>query len=398
LAYLKAGLASLVAVLCAAAITTPADAQLFRSKKKKPPVAAAPAPPPALTPSVRNGVELWRKRDWAGAVTMWQPFANAGDPDAMFNIGQAHKLGRAVPRDAAVAREWYRKAALKGHRPAQANLGILLFQNGEKSEAMTWLKQAADADEMRAQYVYGIANWNGDSVPRSLTLAYAYLARAAAQGLPEATTALDKLTQVIAPVERANGWAIATSLGGGRGIPAALAALDPRRSAMGQGAQAQAPVPQTPSVSPATIPAARQVAAPKPAPPPAAKPAPAPPVATAQATGSPAMALQSSGRLPAAKPAAAATLAEIAPPPQKPRATPAWRVQLGAFSQRSLAEAAWADMKKRKTDAVAGAKPFFEPSGSVTRLQLGPYSSQQAARDACDRMSTTGLACFVING
>ena len=55
-------------------------------------------------------------------------------------------------------------------------------------------------------------------------------------------------------------------------------------------------------------------------------------------------------------------------------------------------------MKKRKTDAVAGAKPFFEPSGSVTRLQLGPYSSQQAARDACDRMSTTGLACFVING
>ncbi|MEY2883976.1 MAG: hypothetical protein RL490_1700, partial [Pseudomonadota bacterium] len=198
-------------------LATPAVAA---RKKPAPAVVAPPAPPP---PSVRQGVELWRAGDWAGAVAMWQPFADAGDPDAMFNVGQAHKLGRSVPRDVLVARDWYRKAAMKGHLPAQANLGILLFQAGEKAEAVRWLKSAADRNEMRAQYVLGVAHWNGDGVPRSLVLAYAYLARASAQGLAEATNALNNLTATIPPQDRANGWAVALSLAAGTGIPAAYA-------------------------------------------------------------------------------------------------------------------------------------------------------------------------------
>jgi uncharacterized protein len=182
------------------------------------PAPAAPSPPPL---SVRAGVDLWRAGDWAGAVANWQPFAAAGDADAMFNMGQAYKLGRSVPLDKAIARDWYRKAAAKGHLPAQANLGILLFQAGEKTEAAQWLKSAADRGEMRAQYVLGVAHWNGDGVPRSLPLAYAYLARSSAQGLTEATGALNNLTRTISPVERANGWAIATSLSAGKGIPPA---------------------------------------------------------------------------------------------------------------------------------------------------------------------------------
>ena len=114
-----------------------------RKKKRRPvrrsPAAAAPAratPPP---PSVRQGVELWRAGKWDAAVTMWQPFAEKGDPDAMFNLGQAYKLGRGVTLDKTIARDWYRRAAVKGHLPAQANLGILMFQATEKDEAVRWL-------------------------------------------------------------------------------------------------------------------------------------------------------------------------------------------------------------------------------------------------------------------
>ncbi|WP_156257262.1 tetratricopeptide repeat protein, partial [Sandarakinorhabdus oryzae] len=184
------------------------------------PVAAAPVratPPP---PSVRQGVELWRAGKWDDAVSMWQPFAENGDADAMFNMGQAYKLGRGVAMDKAIARDWYRRAAVKGHLPAQANLGILQFQAAEKAEAVRWLKAAADKGEMRAQYVLGIVHWNGDGASKSLPLAYAYLVRAAAQGLPEATKALNELSQVIQPIDRANGWQIATSLANGSGIPA----------------------------------------------------------------------------------------------------------------------------------------------------------------------------------
>ena len=48
---------------------------------------------------------------------------------------------------------------------------------------------------MRAQYVLGIVHWNGDGAAKSLPLAYAYLVRAAAQGLPEATKALNENRQ-----------------------------------------------------------------------------------------------------------------------------------------------------------------------------------------------------------
>ncbi|WP_164158312.1 tetratricopeptide repeat protein, partial [Sandarakinorhabdus rubra] len=178
---------------------------------------ATPTPPPA---SVRQGVEYWRAGKWDEAVKMWQPFAEQGDADAMFNMGQAWKLGRGVALDKANAQDWYRRAAVKGHLPAQANLGILLFQAGDKAEGVRWLKSAADKGEMRAQYVLGIVHWNGDGAAKSMPLAYAYLVRAAAQGLPEATRALNELSQAIQPLDRANGWQIATALAGNSGVPA----------------------------------------------------------------------------------------------------------------------------------------------------------------------------------
>jgi hypothetical protein len=455
------------------------------AKKKPKPAAAAPVPPP---PSVNQGVELWRAGDYAAAVAMWQPFADAGDPDAMFNIGQAYKLGRSVPKDSLIARDWYRKAAAKGHLPAEANLGILLFQAGEKPEAVRWLKMAADQNEMRAQYVLGVAAWNGDGVPKNLALAYAYLSRSSAQGLPDAQSALNSLTGVIGPVDRANGWAAATSLAAGKGLPpnfggsapvtyagnyerfnrndvqkpapkpevvaaqavpvmpsSAVAGSTvapkptPPAMAMMTSPQMAPPVQSPPVATPPTtaasaakvpvvttatptVPPKPIVVAPATVTPPAPKPVvvaaappkpverplappvttvaipaaePPKPIETAAAKQAPPKVEVAKAEPPKPKPKPVETAA--AEPPPKPKPT-GWRVQLGAFSERQKAEAAWTDVKTKQKALVANTKPIYEASGNVTKLQIGPYPNKTAAKDACAKIAFSGRACFVTEG
>jgi len=71
-----------------------------------------------------------------------------------------------------------------------------------------------------------------------------------------------------------------------------------------------------------------------------------------------------------------------------------WRVQLGAFSARKLADTAWADVKT----AAAPAKPIFATDGPVTKLQMGPFATRDAAKAACAKLTEVGRACFVTTG
>ena len=71
-----------------------------------------------------------------------------------------------------------------------------------------------------------------------------------------------------------------------------------------------------------------------------------------------------------------------------------WRIQLGAFSKRSSAEALF---KKLSGSApVAGRRPFYVAAGAVTRLQVGPFPTRAAATAACSFLSAKGQACFPV--
>jgi len=357
---------------------------------------------------VRQGVELWRAGKWDEAVKMWQPFAEKGDADAMFNMGQAYKLGRGVALDKAIARDWYRRAAVKTHLPAQANLGILLFQAGEKPESVRWLKSAADRGEMRAQYVLGIVHWNGDGAGKSMPLAYAYLVRAAAQGLPEATKALNELSQVIQPVDRANGWQIATALANSNSVPAQFqsAILPPPMDAPTEppppvAVIASAGGPPQPGASPST----------------AALNAAALSAATADEEGD--AAEDAGGDAPAPAPAAAqpaqpapvrvaAQAAEPPPEPPKPKPkapTPppppppetGWRIQLGSYPTQKTAMAAWTKLAAQQKQDVKGLKPKVSKFGSLYRLQVGPFPTRDKAQDGCKKLEIGKNGCFAID-
>jgi cell division septation protein DedD len=294
---------------------------------------------PLSAQSVTAGIDAWQRADYSGAVAIWRPLAERGDADAEFNLGQAYRLGRGVPTNLAAAKTWFERAANQGHIDAETTLGLLLFQNGDQAEGLKWLKKAADQDEPRAELVYGTALVNGDSVTQDPVLGYAYVSRAADQGLGPAKETLAQLEQLLPIADRKRGTEIAGQL-----------AKDVRTSAK----------------------------------------APAEPMQTAKAVAQPAP-------KPAPEAVAAKTSAAKAPPKAAPAviaATPArgnWRIQLGAFSQRGNAEALYKKLSGK--DALAGRKPFYVAAGAVTRLQVGPFESKSTAEAAC---RAVGVACFPV--
>ncbi|HEX8840294.1 MAG TPA: tetratricopeptide repeat protein, partial [Sphingomicrobium sp.] len=158
------------------------------------------APLPAQ--SVKAGIDAWQKADYAAAVAIWRPLADRGDADAEFNLGQAYRLGRGVPLNLAMAKNWFTKAAGSGHLDGQTTLGLLLFQNGDQPEGLKWLRRAADQDEPRALLVYGTALYNGDGVNQDRLLGYAFISRAAAQGLAAAKDTLGQLDELMSDGDR----------------------------------------------------------------------------------------------------------------------------------------------------------------------------------------------------
>lgn len=174
--------------------------------------AALASPSPAATPTVKAGVEAWQRGDHQAATAIWRNLAEKGDADAAFNLGQAFRLGRGVPADSSQAKRWFEAAANKGHLDAQVSLGLLLFDSGDRGAAMSWLKKAAARGEPRALLVVGTALFNGDGMKQDPVLGYAYVSRAAAQGLAPAKSTLAEMDRIMTLEERKKGVAIALDM------------------------------------------------------------------------------------------------------------------------------------------------------------------------------------------
>lgn len=106
--------------------------------------AQAPAAPQAAT--YEDGLKAYLEGDHAAAWFAWLGLAEAGNAEAQFSMGHLYRAGEGVPRDAAIAADWFARAAAQGHGHAMLNLALMHEQ--------------------------------GAGVPRDLALAYAYAARA----------------------------------------------------------------------------------------------------------------------------------------------------------------------------------------------------------------------------
>src|ERR1700704_3872674 len=85
--------------------------------------------------------------------------AAQGNALAQNNLGLLYDLGDGVPRDYAVARQWYEQAAAQNYAAAQFNLG-LLYANGhgvpqDYAMARQWYEKAAAQGRANASYILG---------------------------------------------------------------------------------------------------------------------------------------------------------------------------------------------------------------------------------------------------
>ena len=65
--------------------------------------------------------------DYAAALNLVRPFAEAGYADAQYNLGVMHYQGLGTPQDDAEALRWFRRAAEQGNADAQAYLNAMSY-------------------------------------------------------------------------------------------------------------------------------------------------------------------------------------------------------------------------------------------------------------------------------
>ncbi len=96
---------------------------------------------------LRGGEHAADPSDLAWALQAWTAQAEAGDAEAMNNVGEIWEQGVRGQVDHALAAHWYRRAAEAGSRRAQTNLGALYEQGRgvERDEhaALAWYRRAA---------------------------------------------------------------------------------------------------------------------------------------------------------------------------------------------------------------------------------------------------------------
>ena len=358
--------------------------------------AAAPA-----WADVKAGVDAWSRGDYAAAVREWEAPAAAGDPDAMFNLGQAYRLGRGVVVNLARAEALYARAAAAGHLQAADTYGLMLFQDGRREAALPYLQAAAARGDPRSQYLLGIAHFNGDLVEKDWIRAYALLTLASGAGLQQAVPAIAEMDRQIPLAQRQQGAGLAIQL---RNEADAARARELAAAELGVQTPGPAQVAAAPPASRVPRPIATVAVSPSIA---AARAAVAE-ASRATGTESPAEAGASFARparpqVAAAPPPPAVTtqrpapvVVANAPPPPAPAAQAAsgpWRVQLGAFSVRGNAEQLWGRLSGRSE--LAGRQRLLVPAGRVVKLQAGGFASRSAADAACRSLKSSGQDCLV---
>src|SRR5690348_10344071 len=95
------------------------------------------------------------KKDFATAIKLLRPMADAGDPQAQSILAEMHAAGEGTKQNFPEALALWRKDANQNFPPAQYSLG-LMYATGQGvkrdyAEAAKWIRYAADQNIAEAQ-------------------------------------------------------------------------------------------------------------------------------------------------------------------------------------------------------------------------------------------------------
>ena len=161
----------------------------------------------ALAGPIEDGVAAYLRQDYATALRLWRPLAEAGDARAQYNLGVMYGTGLGVPKDDQQAVFWYRKAAEQGYASAQYNLGVM-YREGrgvpkDDQQAVFWYRKAAEQGYAIGQNSLGFMYHEGRGVPKDAQQAYFWLLLASVGGNKIAVANRDTLDRELTAQQRA---------------------------------------------------------------------------------------------------------------------------------------------------------------------------------------------------
>ena len=144
---------------------------------------------------LQDATSAVQRKDYPSAVRLLQPLASAGNPQAQLNLGLLYYHGHGVRESDSEALQWFERAARQGLAEAQFLAGnmyaygliVLPADTDPTPLAATWYFEAARQGHASAQYSLGILFLTGSGVELNDAEARKWIARAAAQGHPDAT-------------------------------------------------------------------------------------------------------------------------------------------------------------------------------------------------------------------
>jgi uncharacterized protein len=106
---------------------------------------------PASSGTRYEGKAAYERGDFAAALEIWKPLAEAGDEYSQYELGLIYAYGKGVPVDYAEAQKWYRIAAENGYAFAEVGLANLYLHG-----------QGVTPDIVQAYMWLALADIHGD--------------------------------------------------------------------------------------------------------------------------------------------------------------------------------------------------------------------------------------------
>lgn len=156
------------------------------------------APATARDDAVARAAEAFAQGRHEAALTVIEPAARAGDPQAQVILGTAYDTGRGKGASAQLARDWFTRAAGQGAAAAQLALAIMAIEGRpdmppDPQAALGWLEQAMAQGEPRAFLTRAQMMLDGVGGPANPAAAAALLITALELGTPQAGMVLADL-------------------------------------------------------------------------------------------------------------------------------------------------------------------------------------------------------------
>jgi TPR repeat protein len=144
--------------------------------------------------------QAYEQKDYVSAMRQYVAAAQAGDPEAQYQVGYMYQVGQGVGADPVTALQWYHKSAEQNFANAQSQIGYL-YQYGvgvpqDYVEALHWYGLAAAQGFKTAQFQLGYLAQHGMGAPKNYETALKWYRLAADQGSAPAQNQLGYLYQM----------------------------------------------------------------------------------------------------------------------------------------------------------------------------------------------------------